>query len=107
MREKGDEQRISEDVLLSRDLPPVHVHSIAQSLECVEGYAHREEDVERLVQSRNAKRSQSSIEVPEQEVKIFEEDKDPDIGDKAAGHDPFPVRLRLVKQAAAHIGDDG
>ena len=44
--EEGDKKGIAQKVLLRADLPPVHVHGIAQSLEGKEGNANGQQDVE-------------------------------------------------------------
>ena len=46
LREEGDEERVEEEILLGLYIAPVYVDDVGKSLEGVEGYTHRQNEVE-------------------------------------------------------------
>ena len=115
--EEGDKKGIAEEVSFRGNLSPVHINGIAQSLEGVEGDAHRQQHVKGRVVKLKADMDQYGIEAVNGEIEILEEEQNRQVDAKAQPQHQTPAEqqrpplqrrlLQPLQTQAAAIGDQG
>ena len=89
LREEGDKQRISEKIMLRRNITPIDVNGVSERLKDEERDAHRQENVKPGNLQPDMKQRENAFDRRQQKIKILEIDKKTKIQNKTCQDDPF------------------